>query len=227
MSEISALDALATTRSIHRYRPAPIPDEDLSKILWLATRAPSGTNRQPYRFLVLRDGARARQAKGLLGDSFRKSWSAKAAGDGWQEGPDVDRNSRRFRSAETMQQFVDRFEEIPVVVLVCMLRDRPSSLYEGASLYPACQNLLLAARALGYGSTITIWHTFCEAELRPLLGIPEHVVIAATMPLGRPEGSHGPLRRLPVGELVYDDAWEASAPWVRDPPNARFSRPRG
>ena len=77
MSEISALDALATTRSIHRYRPDPIPDEDLSKILWSATRAPSGTNRQPFRFLVLRDGERARQAKALLGVSFRKNWSVK------------------------------------------------------------------------------------------------------------------------------------------------------
>jgi nitroreductase len=226
MSEISALDALATTRSIHRYLPDPIPDEDLSKILWSATRAPSGTNQQPFRFLVLRDGERSRQAKALLGSSFRKSWSVKAADEGWKGGADLDPNSRRFRTAETMQRFVDRFEEIPVIVLVCLARYRSSNPYEGASVYPACQNLLLAARALGYGSTITVWHGFCEAELRALLGIPDSVLIAATMPLGRPEGSHGPLRRLPVGELVYDDAWEASASWVRDPPEARFSRPR-
>jgi nitroreductase len=227
MSEIPVLEALATTRSIHRYRPDPIPDEDLAKILWSATRAPSGTNRQPYRFLVLRDGERAGQAKALLGDSFRKSWAAKSEAEGWQEGSGADPSSRRARSARAMQRFVDRFEEIPVVVLVCMKQRRAPNAYDGASVYPACQNLLLAARALGYGSTIAMWHHFCEAELRPLLGIPDGVMIAATMPLGRPEGGHGPLRRLPAKNLVFDDAWESPASWIDDPPGSRFSRPRG
>jgi nitroreductase len=125
-----------------------------------------------------------------------------------------------------MQEFVDRFEEIPVVVLVCALRHREPNPFEGASVYPACQNLLLAARALGYGSTITLWHAGCEAALRELLGIPQHVWIAATMPLGRPVGGHGPLRRRPVADLVWDAGWEQPAPWVRDPPGSLHSSPR-
>ncbi len=219
------LEGLDTTRSIHRYQPDPLPDADLAQILWAATRAPSGSNSQPHRFLVLRGSARAMQAKSLLGDSFRRSWAAKSSGEGWLQGSGADPRSRKARTAATMQRFVDRFEEIPVVVLVCALRHRAPNVYEGASVYPACQNLLLAARALGYGSTITIWHAACETELRALLGIPEEVFIAATMPLGRPEGRHGPLRRRPVKDLVWEDSWQGQAAWIDDPPDARLSSP--
>jgi len=223
--EIGALEAL-TTRSIHRYRADPIPDDDLAKILWSATRAPSGSNSQPFRFLVLRDGERAARAKALLGDSFRKAWGAKSSGEGWAQGSGADANSPKARTGRAMQRFVDRFEEIPVVVLACALRYRDANVYEGASIYPACQNLLVAARALGYGGTITIWHVACEAALRELLEIPENVFIAATIPLGVPEGSHGPLRRRPVAELVFDGVWDAPAEWVSDAPDARLSSSR-
>jgi nitroreductase len=222
---VGLLEGLDTTRSIHRYLPDPVPDADLARILWAATRAPSGSNSQPYRFLVLRDGPRAKQAKALLGEAFRHSWGAKSSGEGWKRGSGANPGSRKARTAATMQRFVDRFEEIPVVVLVCALRHRAPNVYEGASVYPACQNLLLAARALGYGSTLTVWHVACEAELRALLGIPEGVFIAATMPLGRPEGRHGPLRRRSVKDLVWDDRWEGEAAWIDDPPGARLSRP--
>lgn len=223
---IGALDAIATTRSIHRYRPDPIADGDLGRILWSATRGPSGSNSQPVRFLVLRNGPRAAKAKALLGESFRRSWAAKSGAEGWRKGSGSDPGSRKARTAAAMQRFVDRFEEIPVVVLVCALRHRAPHPYEGASIYPACQNLLLAARSLGYGGTITIWHVECEAALRELLEIPENVFIAATIPLGVPEGSHGPLRRRPVRELVFDDAWENGAEWVDDEADARLSSPR-
>ena len=224
--EIGTLEAIATTRSIHRYRADPIPDDDLAKILWSATRAPSGSNSQPFRFLVLRDGERAARAKALLGDSFRSAWRAKSSGEGWAQGSGTDANSPKARTGRAMQRFVDHFEEIPVVVLVCALRYRDAHAYEGASIYPACQNLLLAARALGYGGTVTIWHVGCEAALRELLEIPDDVFLAATLPLGRPQGSHGPLRRRPVRELVYDGVWEGEAGWIDDPPEARVSSPR-
>jgi len=224
--EHDLLEAIATTRSIHRYRPDPIPDADLARILWAATRAPSGSNSQPFRFLVLRDGPRARRAKALLGDSFRRAWAAKAGAEGWSRGSGADPGSRKARTAHAMQRFVDRFEQIPAVVLVCARRYRPPRPYDGASIYPACQNLMLAARALGYGSTVTIWHTGCEGPLRELLAIPEDVFIAASMPLGRPEGRHGPLRRRPARELVFEDVWEGEADWIADPPDARISSPR-
>ena len=122
-----------------------------------------------------------------------------------------------------MQHFVDHFEEIPVVVLPCLQRYRAATPSEGASVYPACQNLLLAARARGLGGVLTMWHQPVEDELRALLGIPADVVVAATIPLGHPEGGHGPVRRRPFGDLVYEDRWEGVAPWAVDPPGTRFT----
>jgi len=201
---VSLLAGLATTRAIRRYTDDPIPDSDLATILWHAGRAPSGSNRQPFRFLVLRDGMRAAQAKALLGDAFRAGWDAKRRADDY----------RPSRFAESMQRYVDRFEQIPVVVLVCLVRYRSPSPYEGASVYPACQNLLLAARALGYGGALTMWHLGVEDELRELLDVPADVALSACITLGVPEGHHGPVKRKPLEQVVYDDTWGQAAAWI-------------
>ena len=220
---VDLLTGMATTRAIRRYREEPIPDDDLSTILWHATRAPSGSNRQPFRFLVLRDGPKAVAAKAILGESFRAMWARKRRHDGYDDAAATDDDTPKARMAATMQHFVDHFEQTPVVVLACLRRHRDPHPTEGASVYPACQNLLLAARALGYGGVMTMWHAFVEPELRDVLAIPAGVAIAATIPLGRPVGGHGPVRRRPVGELVFDDEWNQPAPWVRDPEGTRFT----
>ena len=220
---LSLLEGLATTRAIRRFTADPVPDDDLATILWHATRAPSGSNRQPFRFVVLRDSEVAMQAKRLLGASCRSFWSEKQVADGYTEGSGADESSPKARMARTMQHFVDHFEETPVVVLPCIQRYRRPDPTEGASVYPACQNLLLAARALGYGGVMTIWHAFAEPQLRELLTIPDDVGIAATIALGRPQGRHGPVRRRPMRELVYEDTWGASPVWAVDPEGTRFT----
>ena len=220
--EIGLLEGLATTRAIRRFRPDPIPDDDLAAMLFAATRAPSGSNRQPFRFVVLRDGPRAVEAKALLGVAFREAWRMKRAADGYDEVA-VDSSTPAGRVAAAMESFVERFEETPVVVLACLKRYRAPNPTEGANVYPACQNLLLAARALGYGGVLTMWHELVADELGTLLGIPDDVAIKATIPLGRPVGGHGPVRRRPLRELVYDDGWGEDAAWAVDPPGTRFT----
>jgi nitroreductase len=217
------LTGMATTRAIRRYRDEPIPDDDLSTILWHATRAPSGSNRQPFRFVVLRDGERSRQAKALLGEAFRRGWAAKRSADGYTTGSGQDPQSPKARAAAAMQHYVDHVEHVPVIVLVCLVRYREPSPAEGASVYPACQNLLLAARALGYGGALTGWHHMVEPQLRELLEIPDAVAMSACITLGRPAGSHGPVRRRPARELVFDEVWDHDATWVIEPPDARHT----
>lgn len=219
------LTGLATTRAIRRFAPDPIPDDDLSTIMWHATRAPSGTNRQPARFVVLRDGARARRAKATLARGFRAGWEAKSASAGYDQGSALDPTSRKGRQRAAMQHLVDHFEDVPVVVLACLVRYRDPTPYEGSSVYPACQNLLLAARALGYGGVLTGWHSSVEAELREIVELPDDVPIHTTIPLGRPLGNHGPVRRLPVADVVFDDRWGDSAAWAVDPEGTRFAGP--
>lgn len=198
---IGLLDALATTRAIRRYRDEPIPDEDVAAMLWYAGRAPSGSNRQPFRFIVI--SPRAASVRRLLGDAYRRNWETKRQGDGY----------RPSRFADSMQWFVDHLESVPLIVLVGLERYRPANPYEGASLYPACQNLLLAAHGLGYGGALSMWHLSVEDELRRELEIPTEVALGACVTIGRPLGGHGPLRRRPVGDLVSIDRWGAHPDW--------------
>jgi nitroreductase len=90
-------------------------------------------------------------------------------------------------------------------------------------VYPACQNLLLAARALGYGGVMTGWHSAVEAELRDLLAIPDSVFVAGTITIGKPAGGHGPVRRRPMSELVFENQWDQPATWAVDPPGTNFA----
>lgn len=220
---ISLLEGLATTRAIRRYTDAPVTDEQLAAVTFAATRAPSGSNRQPFRFVVLRDEGRAEEAKALLATAAARLWGAKRAEDGYDAGSGADRSSPKARMASTMEHYTEHFAETPVVILGCLVRYRPEHPGEGASIYPACQNLLLAARAIGLGGVLTQLHGLVEPELRALLGIPDGVAIHATITLGHPAGAHGPVRRRPLGELVYDGGWERPATWVVDPPGTRHT----
>ena len=220
---ISAIEALSTTRAIRRYTSDPIPKDTLNHILWCASRAPSGSNRQPFRFLAVTDGEVADKVKSLLGDSFRKGWAAKLKYDGYQTGSGLDPNSPKSRQAATMQYYVHHIEQVPVIVFGCLVRYRDASPSEGASIYPACQNLLIAARSLGFGGALTMWHQGVEAELRDLLAIPDNVAISACITLGKPHGSHGPVRRRPIAELVFENHWGTSPTWAVDPEGTRFT----
>jgi nitroreductase len=218
------LEGIATTRAIRRFRPDPIPEPDLATMLFAASRAPTGSNRQTGRFLVLRDDPGAIRAKALIGRAARAAWDAKRVADGYERGSGAELDSPKARTAVAMQHFVDHFHEIPVVVLPCLVRYRAPHPFEGANIYPACQNLLLAARALGYGGVITMWHAAVEDDLRTLLDVPDGAAMAATIPLGVPVGHHGPVRRRPLGELVYDGAWGRPAPWAVDPRGTRHTQ---
>ena len=113
-----------------------------------------------------------------------------------------------------MQHYVDHIDTVPVVVLVGLERYRSPHPSEGASVYPACQNLLLAAHALGYGGVMTGWHAAVERELRDVIGLPDGVALCATITLGVPMGRHGPLRRKPLVGLVHDARWGRPATWL-------------
>jgi nitroreductase len=221
---VGLLEGLTTTRSIRRYTDEPVPDHVLRDVLFAGTRAPSGSNRQPFRFLVLRDGPVAAEAKALVGRGARRAWNAKRANEGYDEGSGTDPDSPKARMARSMEDYVDSIDRVPVLILPCLVRHRPPTPTEGASVYPACQNLLLAARALGYGGVLTLWHAFVEDELRTLLHIPEEAGLAATITLGRPAGSHGPVRRVPMDRVVFDGTWGDTATWAVDPPDTRHTR---
>jgi hypothetical protein len=143
-------------------------------MMFAATRAPTGSNRQGFRFVVLTDSPVAMKAKHLLGEVARAAWTDKRRSDQYDNGSGAQGDSPKARMAATMDHFVDHFDEVPCVVLACLERHRAPVVTEGASVYPAVQNLLLAARSLGYGGVITMWQAgvqnfaTCSASLRKL-----------------------------------------------------------
>ncbi len=220
---VDLLEGIATTRAIRRYRDEPVSDEQLAAVLWAATRAPSGSNRQPFRFVVVRDGPRSAAVRALLGEAARRVWDTKRSSDGYDAGSGADPASRKARMARTMEHYTVHIGEAPVIVFGCLRRYRPASPIEGASIYPACQNLLLAARAVGLGGVMTQVQVMVEPDLRRVLELPDAVAMHATITLGHPAGHHGPVRRRPLAELVYEDGWGVPAPWAVDPPGTRFT----
>src|SRR5215469_14828806 len=90
---VGLLEGLSTTRAIRRYRAEPVPPEALRAMLFAATRAPSGSNRQPFRFMVLTDGPAARQAKHLIGEAAKRIWTSKSHADGYRRGSRVETSS--------------------------------------------------------------------------------------------------------------------------------------
>ena len=219
---VGLLEGLTTTRTIRRYTDEPVPAEALRSMMFAATRAPSGSNRQPFRLLVLTDGPKAIEAKRIIGGAARAAWAAKRRRDSYDTGSGAAEDSPKARMARAMQSYVDEFESVPVLVLPCLQRYREPDSFEGASVYPAVQNLLLAARALGFGGALTGWHLAVEGELRELLKIPDDVYVAGTVTIGKPAGAHGPVRRRPMRELVYAETYGTSVDW-EDPPGTRFT----
>ncbi|MBI4198271.1 MAG: nitroreductase family protein [Chloroflexi bacterium] len=196
MTDISLLDALRTQRSTRRFSRQPVPDEAISSILRAATWAPSAGNRQPWRFVVVRDPA----LKLRIGE-----WYDQGAGTAYGD---------RQRGNAPQENREPTFSDVPVLILVCIeaTSTNPgpgSEFFRGASIYPAMQNLMLAARALGLGTRPTTLHRHHEADIKAYLGIPDRVDIAAIVPLGYPgEGEHfGGKRRKPLSEVAFNDRW--------------------
>ena len=227
---VGLLEGIATTRSIRRYLDEPIPEAVLRDLCFAASRAPTGSNRQSFRLIVLTDGEIADGAKRLVADGAQRQWAAKRRNDGYESGSGAEADSPKARMARSMDAYVEGLASVPALIFPTLIRHRAATPTEGASVYPAMQNLLLAARGLGYGGVVTMWHAPVEAELRALLEIPDEVFVAATVTLGKPAGGHGPVRRRPLEHFVFDGVWGQSPAWAIDPPGTRHTSagpPRG
>jgi len=194
-------DAINTTRAMRRLDPErPVRDEDLRTVLEAATKAPSGGNSQPVRWLVVRDADRRRR----LGDIYRRCWQDVRGHYANQETDEA--GSRVLSSADHLGEHMG---DAPVIVLPCS-RGVPGQ--AEASVFPAVQNLFLAGRALGLGTTLTTVHRLREDEVREVLEVPDDVNTWCMIPIGHPLGRWGEAKRRPVAEVTYLDTWKNPAP---------------
>jgi len=203
---MDVLEAIYTTRAMRRVKPDPIPDDVLRAILDAAIRAPSGGNQQGWAFVLVRDPEKRQRLQELYKPLIEALFQPGGPYGGLLDVEDAAQRKANQRLRDSALYLGDHMAEAPVIVVPC-LRGRGRDLSTGASIYPAVQNLMLAARAFGIGSSLTTIHRQREDEVRALLGIPENVQTAALIPLGYPKGRWGVARRRPVEEVLYADTW--------------------
>jgi nitroreductase len=219
------LEVMATMRAMRRLKPDPVPDEMLQKLVQAASWAPNGANRQAMEFVVVTD----RDRMGRLAPLWARSVDAYLGSLG--RVTPATKDARVVRAAAYQRE---HFHETPALLIACYerLRMEPLTLYrmlrgftpaqglrllarsvrlellgEASSVYPGVQNVLLAARALGLGAVITIWHLMLEQEWKRELGIPRHIRTLAVIPVGWPLGRFGPVTRRPAIDLIHRERW--------------------
>lgn len=189
-------DVVLSQRACRRFTDEPVDDELVARCLTAATHAPSAENRQPWLFVVVRDPA----LRAAVGELTRRVW--RQGGRAHSEG----------RLTPALLHDVDRGAEggvaaAPVLVVACGDARAGLEVTLAASVFPAVQNLLLAATACGLGSALTTLATLAADELRSLLGLPEAVRPMAVVPLGWPAAPLGPPRRLPLSARAHRDRY--------------------
>jgi nitroreductase len=211
-------EAMYSARSLRKFKPDPVPDEIIGKILDAAIRAPSGSNEQSWEFMVVKDPGQRKK----IGEVYRKGGDILKA-------LYADRVKPPHMSQETFDKLmasamylIDHMADAPVLLVACLKQLPPSgpppklppeaaeamkslARMGGSSIYPAVQNVILACRAFGLGTVLTTIHMFYENELKAILGMPPEVQTYALMPIGYPQGKFGPIKRRPASEVAYLD----------------------
>ena len=197
-------EIIENCRAMRRLKPDPVPDELIARILRAGACAPNGGNTQKWRFLVIKD----RKIKDAVSVWYKKAFD-EVIGPRYRTGepPPGVTKERYLRQVAAVEYLTDHYAEAPVWIVAC-LEDGPSpNRMAGASIYPAVQNMVLAIRALGLGTTLTTRHMLHEKEADAALGLPAGVHSYAILPVGWPMGKFGPVGRGPLKEIVYQDRW--------------------
>jgi nitroreductase len=202
-------DIIHTTRAMRRLKSDPVPDALIRRIIEAGQCAPSGGNEQRWRFMVVKDPAIKKAVQVLYKRAFDEVIGPRYKSSAPPPGMDP---ARYQRQGSAVQYLTDHFHEAPVWIVACLEHGKQTpNRGAGSSIYPAVQNMLLAARALGLGATLTTRHLLYEKEAEAALGLPPGVHSYAIIPIGYPMGNFGPVRRGPLADVVYGDRW--GQPW--------------
>ncbi len=197
MSEAEIISTvLRRQRACRSFTDQPVDDATLTAILELATRAPSAQNLQPWEFVAVKDPDR-RAAVWELGARLWEMGGAEAS-----KGvvPDAMHD-------DVAQAVSSGFVEAPVSIVVGVDTTKCDRSMTGSSIWPAVQNLLVAATAHGLGSALTTISTLFADELRAIVGFPDTIDPMAVIPLGHPARVLGSSRREPVEEHAHREEY--------------------
>ena len=189
-------EAMWSQRSIRRLKPDAIPEDDVRVILEAANKAPSGGNVQFTRYLVLNERAKIHE----FGALYKEAWWAKRRDfEGWSGPADIPPTAKVSLSA---MRLADEIGDAPLIIFVLAQKPGPAN-----SVITCAQNLMLAARALGIGSTPTTLHPQVMERFHAMFGIPENIDFHFCIPMGYPRGRFGPVNRKPVEDSTHWNAW--------------------
>ncbi|MDA1074648.1 MAG: nitroreductase family protein [Proteobacteria bacterium] len=211
-------EVMRTTFAAREFTDEPVSDEQIRLILDNARFAPSGGNRQGWKVLVIRDPNTRKVMAELIEPTFQRYVAQVAVG----EAPWNTVNPTRLSASEISQTkipkaFIQQLVNAPVVLLVLVDLSVVASfdselnrigVISGGSVYPFVWNILLAARNIGLGGTLTTFVGAREPDLQALLGLPEHMAFAAMIPMGKPRKQLTRLKRKPVDEFAMLERWE-------------------
>ncbi len=202
---------LSTTRAVRKRldMDKPVPDSVIRECLELTLQAPTGSNKQGWRWVVVKDAAK----RAALADLYRqgvgnylKDAEKQAAASGEIQ------NRRVFSSADYL---ADRLQDVPVHVIPCIKVDHlpadpPRRVWPGlmGSIMPAVWSFQLALRSRGLGSCLTTLHLAKEAEAAELLGIPDGIMQCGLLPVAYTLGTDfKPAKRPPLDEVLHWNGW--------------------
>jgi len=199
--DVPLLEGIRTTRAIRRLRPAPVPRALIRKVCEAGSFAPSGGNRQPWKFIAVYDaGTRA-----FVAERYRKAFEAYIA-PALEAAKDPAFPEAQRRTMRAALYLAEHLHEVPVHLFVAGWTRR--GLPQLQALMPAVQNVLLACRAVGLGASLTTVHTSFGREVDARLGLPADCPSCALLPIGWPLGRYGRPPRRPVDECLYFDRYE-------------------
>jgi nitroreductase len=227
-------EVMASMRAMRRLRPDPVPEDLLRQVIEAASWAPSANHFQRYSFVVVTDRdqmARLAEIWQAVVHFYGKTFAERPRGLGRESyrriADAVEYQAAHFADTPALIVACYDFGRYPGAVRRRMLRAprafqrfgarRTFALFrnigaltarsEAASIYPAVENLLLAARTLGLAANLTTWHVMAEGEVKDVLGIPRNVHTYALIPIGWPMGTFGPVRRDSVDHMIHCDRW--------------------
>lgn len=237
-NDAKLFDILYTCRAMRRLKPDPVPDDVLVQLVDAALHGPSGSNAQNWAFIVVQDPAQKRKIQaiwrktwGFYGDTFRKAEKRPhedmaqrdrmgEAGtymvEHLHEAPAIifvgvkkdEAFAKVLQNPGTLTAAVRHFGVMGALRLFTN-GSRSGALGDAATSYPAVQNLLLAARALGLGAVLTTPQLFVPGEFEAVLGVPKTVSLHAVIPVGYPRGKFGPVTRPDPRSVIQWDRYRA------------------
>ncbi len=208
--EMGIFEVMYNCRAMRRIKPDPVPEALLVRLIDAANQAPSGSNAQNGRWLVVRDRAQRERLAELNMKVFR---SYAAPGGARPASLPHQSAEGRQRQLEAVRWQAEHFAEIPVHIIASLQMAAPgrdsfaAGAGAGGSIWPGVQNLLLAARALGLAATPTTFALADRPEVKSVLGLPENIEPFCLIPVGYPLGKFGPVTRQPVNEVMRWDRW--------------------